>query len=150
MDISPKKRVFYCCPLSIANPELQPGIEAWLSVTISHKGKEIQSLGASSLSKRPDFVASCWCSLADKNCNVLRNKFEKQISRFLQICWFNPSKLRGRVCHWCQCNGLSLSGIGVTKAHFDVGQNRRCHWHAEFQTCYYSRAVHRCAAVAAK
>jgi len=41
---------------------------SWLSVTISHKGKEIQS-----------FVASCWFSLADKYRNVLRNKFAQDL-----------------------------------------------------------------------
>src|SRR6218665_935868 len=86
-DVSPEsleKRVFYRCPLSIANPEVQPllGLKScsWLSwsvlvVTVSQNGKETQSFGVYYFIKRPDFIASCWCSLADKNCNMLRNKF---------------------------------------------------------------------------
>src|SRR6218665_117146 len=48
---------------------------SWLSVTVSQNGKETQSFGVYYFIKRPDFIASCWCSLADKNRNMLRNKF---------------------------------------------------------------------------
>src|SRR6218665_2019913 len=84
MDVSPEspeKRVFYRCPLSIANPEVQPllglGLKSrsWLSVTVSQNGKETISFRVYYFVKRPEFIASCWCSLADKNCNMLRNKF---------------------------------------------------------------------------
>src|SRR6218665_1840228 len=84
MDVSPEspeKRVFYRCSLSIANPEVQPllglGLKrrSWVSVTVSQNGTETQSFGVYYFTKRPDFIASCWCSLADKNRHMLRNKF---------------------------------------------------------------------------